>query len=52
VIDVGLAMLFLIWDMFKKLKKITLRFVFLIQKIKNFVKKDDERKLGQLEQNG
>ena len=38
VVDVGLAMVFLIWDMFKKLKKIGMRIVLLFNKFRMFIK--------------
>ncbi len=41
MIDIGLAMIFLTWDMFKKLRKMALRIVFLLKKFKNYVSKSD-----------
>jgi hypothetical protein len=42
VVDIGLAMLFLIWDMFKKLKKIGLRIALLFKKCIAFIKKGEK----------
>lgn len=42
VVDIGLAMLFLIWDMFKKLKKIGLRIALLFKKFIAFIKKGEK----------
>ncbi len=47
VIDVVLAMLFLIWDMYKKLKKISLRMLALCSKFKNMIKPDEPKKQQQ-----
>jgi hypothetical protein len=42
VVDIGLAMFFLIWDMFKKLKKIGLRIMLLFKKFIAFIKKGEK----------
>jgi hypothetical protein len=47
VIDVGLAMLFLIWDMYKKLKKISIKILALCAKFKNMIKPDEPKKVQQ-----